>query len=300
MATDSMKIKIQKKYLGIIKDSLDGQYRSVASQAIKDVVNMPSNDNDASSLENYLDQTLDFLDDLRAAINKFSAFTDEDNDKNWIFYDDRIWLDGLKLHIANNFFQEIQLGSLQDLISKYLSFEWSSPTIEWHLINAYLTHEIYIYGRAYVKHHSSLGRSVAIKLSSNELNYLALDLLLNPHLDRLIKGVLPSVFVTLLFINGWIYSAIFSGIFFFYFLIDKMTCLPKKLKSNRDFLRKYDSLIDIKDYTAYYSWSPRFLKQKIENINKEWTFSPELIPLLEKMAKRNADIFYIFPGLLKF
>lgn len=281
---------IKNNYINEISSYTECQYKNTAIQIINDIINNAENNNsDEYLLEEHLDQALDLIRDLKNAINTSTDFWNK-NEKIDHLYKDYNWGDRIKPweHDSSHM---IDIISLNEVISKYLSLEWFSSSIfEWIIINAYLRYVIELNRKEFFNSPPGSARSFAACFST--AHQYVISFLILKSIGIIINWILPISMIFAAFINEWFVTGIILtattiiSVFFF------MISFPKGRKIRKIKIQLLSDLIQLKTYVSAKSWSPSFVMEKIKKLNQA-LFMQELIPLVAKMIKREPEIFNV-------
>lgn len=276
---------IQDEYLCRTNSVTEKQYKRVATQVIQDIIGLAKSHNtDASSLESNLDIALELLLDLKRAINDSQPVWNK-NEKIETLYNDFNGDNIIKPWAQDP--ERINIVGLNEVINKYLSYEWFSSSVFEHvLINAYLRYCIDLNRKKLIFSPPMSARSIAACCTS-KIGYFKTYTFLKI-IGIAIKWVMPGWLFIHALTNGWLITTIFSGIFIGYSIIS--TFAQKIIRMYN--LKKLLPLIDLKTYVSGKTWSPISAMDKIKKLDKEFNM-PELTPMLSKISKRNPDIFNV-------
>ncbi|MEO8401063.1 MAG: hypothetical protein ABI597_04605 [Gammaproteobacteria bacterium] len=252
---------IQDEYLCRISDNTKKQYKCVAIQVTQDIIDLAKYHNtDACSLRSYLDTALELLLDLKDAVNDGEPDSSEKEkietlytDLNWNreLESNLPWLDGA---------EKINIIALNEIINKYLSYEWFSSSIFEHvIINAFIRYSIEINRKAFKK---NLAESSSIR---TYVFYAIIGITL--------YCLMPVALIILAFLG-----------------VNSFISMLAERKAEKYDLKILLQLISLKTYVSGITWSPTAVMKRITELDKIF-YIPELIPLVSKMISRNPNIF---------
>jgi hypothetical protein len=280
---------IERQYLEDVNEYAEGQYKYIAKKIIGEILCTAKNNKVDPALfdESNLDRALDLLSDLKYAIDRYPENMWDENKKISRLYIDYNWDGGVEPWVSHRY--EININSLNEVISKYLSYEWfSSPTFEWFVINAYLTYYVECNRKEYIHSSPFSARALAATFSTKLSYYLATFLIFK--ILGILSWILSISFILWAFIKGWFVIGVVLTAWIVISLFSSIILFFMRYKSRKNHRKLFLDLIYLKTYVSACSWSPSFVMKKAKALNKK-LFLQGLIPLISKMIKRDSEIF---------
>lgn len=305
----NMRSDLIKKAYNYIDSFSTGHFNYIAKQVVVEVIDNTKNLNTLpyEHMSGQIEEATDFLIDLRDdAINRYGIFMGRRNhgsqDRYSALYDDRDWADANDYwHVYHYNSTAINIGDIERMIFRYLNVTWSSETLEWLMINAFLKQDIYNNAQYFIKNHIAFSQRLSLEIAKkSKLVYEVCNgFLYHMRLDWLLYLL---VFITVFryglikIENNHLFSGIISLALISFISLNSLLNLPGRIIRRKQFDKQIQKQIDLKQFTSHLTWSPSTLKSKIETINMTETFYPSFIPLLDKMIKRNPDVFNVKGG----
>ncbi|HSW69590.1 MAG TPA: hypothetical protein VLI69_05520 [Gammaproteobacteria bacterium] len=292
---------LEEKYFRYVDSISVGQYNEIAKNIVSEVIknSYTASNYSTESISQHIKDALNFLIDLRNnAINRYARYTDEKSKYSSI-YQDNDWP-----KVSDNFYVKhsnstsISIGEIQCIIPRYLNAEWSSETLEWLMMNAYIKQDLYENAQILIQDYTALSVKASLYFAGKcKLCFYILKFLLyHMRLD----WILYSLIIFVLLRNGLTsltghqpLSGIITLSLTIFIVLNLLLNIYPNSRRRKQFNEELEKKIDLKNFITQRAWSPTTLKNKMEAMNLEETFYPSFIPLLNKMIARNPHQFTV-------
>jgi len=138
-------VELENEVREVLSKKSEGEYYTISLKICNEIIKAHSKEKiGIIELREYIDKALDYLFDLKGAIIGDQEMYNK-NDKIESFYTDIKFIDHLdseNIERILNHSRKIDINSLNELIVRYYNDSLHSPTIEWYLVNIYLTYVI--------------------------------------------------------------------------------------------------------------------------------------------------------------
>ncbi|HSW69292.1 MAG TPA: hypothetical protein VLI69_03910 [Gammaproteobacteria bacterium] len=185
--------------------------------------------------------------------------------------------------------EKIDIIGLNEIINKYLSYDWfSSPIFEHIIINAYLRYCVELNRKNFIHSPPNSAKSAAACCSTASgyfKTYLFFKII-----GIIISWIIPIALIVFTFTREWYITSAILVLLKTLSVGYSLITLPTRIIHRRRELRILSALISLKTYVSGKTWSPTVVINKINELDKELNI-PELTPLVGKMINRNAHIF---------